>query len=72
MIGTKAGTTPKPPEGTGKKFDGDPQFAANVNDKLYLFLNEDIFGEFHKDTVGTIAKAEANWKKIRSAAATGL
>jgi YHS domain-containing protein len=56
----------------GKKFDGDPQFAAVVDDKLYLFLNEDIFREFQKDQAGTIAKAAANWKKIRSTAATEL
>lgn len=56
----------------GKKFDGDPQFATIVNDKLYLFLNEEIFREFQKDPAGTIAKAEANWKKIRSTAATEL
>lgn len=56
----------------GKKFDGDPQFAAVVDGKLYLFLNEAIFREFQKDQSGTIAKAEANWKKIRSTEATKL
>ncbi len=56
----------------GKKFDGDPQFAAVVDDKLYLFLNEDIFREFQKDQAGTIAKAAANWKKIRSTDAREL
>lgn len=56
----------------GKKFDGDPQFAAVVDGKLYLFLNEAIFREFQKDQSGTIANAEANWKKIRSTEATKL
>ncbi len=56
----------------GKKFDGDPQFAAVVDGKLYLFLNEAIFREFQKDQSGTITKAEANWKKIRSTEATKL
>ena len=56
----------------GKKFDGDPKFAAVVDNKLYLFLNEEIFRMFQKDQAGTIAKAEANWKKIRSVAATAL
>lgn len=56
----------------GKKFDGDPQYAAIVDDKLYLFLNEEIFKAFQKDEAGTIAKAEENWKKIRSTAAKDL
>lgn len=56
----------------GKKFDGDPQFAAVVDDKLYLFLNEEIFREFQKDEAGTIAKAAQNWEKIRSTAANEL
>ncbi|WP_417689826.1 YHS domain-containing (seleno)protein [Roseibium sp.] len=56
----------------GKKFDGNPKFAAVVDDKLYLFLNEAIFHEFQKDQAGTISKAAANWKKIRSVAAAEL
>lgn len=56
----------------GKKFDGDPQFAAIVDDKLYLFLNEEIFRAFQKDEAGTIAKADENWKKIRTTAAKDL
>lgn len=55
-----------------KKFDGDPEFAAVVDNKLYVFLNEEIFGEFKKDRAGTIAKAETNWKKIKHTAATDL
>lgn len=56
----------------GKKFDGDPQYAAIVDDKLYLFLNEEIFRAFQKDETGTIAKAEENWKKIRTTPAKDL
>ena len=56
----------------GKKFDGDPRYAAVEGGKLYLFLNEDIFNAFQKDRTGTIAKAEANWKKIRHTAASDL
>ena len=56
----------------GKKFDGDPRYAAVVNGKLYVFLNEDILRAFQKDQAGTIAKAETNWKKIRSVAAAEL
>lgn len=55
-----------------KKFDGDPRYAAVEDGKLYVFLNEAIFREFQKDRAGTIAKAEDNWKKIRSQAATTL
>lgn len=56
----------------GKKFDGNPKFAAIVDGKLYLFLNEEIFGLFQKDQAGTIAKAAANWEKIRPVAADAL
>lgn len=56
----------------GKKFDGDPQFAAVEDGKLFVFLNEGIFQEFQKDRKGTIRKAATNWKKIRSTSATEL
>ena len=56
----------------GKKFDGNPKYAAVIDNKLYLFLSQDIFRAFQKDKVGTIKKAAANWKKIRSTAATKL
>jgi len=56
----------------GKKFDGDPQFADVRDGKLYVFLNEEIFRMYQEDPKGTIAKAERNWRRIRSAAATEL
>jgi YHS domain-containing protein len=56
----------------GKKFDGDPRYAAVENGKLYVFLNEEIFHAFNKDRAGTIAKAERNWTKIRHTAAKEL
>jgi YHS domain-containing protein len=56
----------------GKKFDGDPQYASVVNGKLYVFLNEEIFRMYQKDQLGTIAKADANWKKIKHTAAGKL
>ena len=55
-----------------KKFDGDPRFAAAVNGKLYVFLNEEIYKMFLKDKAGTISKAEGNWPKIIHTAATAL
>ena len=56
----------------GLKLDGSPRFADVVDGKLYLFLNADVFEAYKKDKAGTIAKAEANWKKIRHTAATAL
>ncbi|NJS13473.1 MAG: hypothetical protein HC788_01325 [Sphingopyxis sp.] len=56
----------------GKKFDGDPRYAAVVGGKLYVFLNEDILKAFQKDQLGTIRKAETNWQRIRSSAASSL
>lgn len=56
----------------GKKFDGDPRFAAVMDDKLYVFLNEDVFKAYMKDEAGTIEKAEGNWMTIEHTAATDL
>lgn len=56
----------------GKKFDGDPNFASVVDGKLYVFLNEDIYKLYLKDKSGTIAKANKQWKRIRSVSATNL
>lgn len=56
----------------GKKFDGDPSFAAVEGGKLYVFLNEEIYGMFLKDKAGTIAKAAANWPKIMNKAPADL
>lgn len=56
----------------GKKFDGNPQYADIVDNKLYVFLNEEIYKEYIKDRKGTIRKAEKNWEKIRHTAAVEL
>ena len=56
----------------GKKFDGDPRWADVRDGKLYVFLSEEIFKAYQKDPAGTIRKAEANWRKIRSTAARDL
>lgn len=55
-----------------KKFDGDPKFAAVVDDKLYVFLSEEIYQAFLKDKEGTITKAATNWKAIEHTAAKDL
>lgn len=49
----------------GKKFDGDPSYAAIIDQKLYVFLNKEIYEAFNKDRAGTIAKAAMNWPTIR-------
>lgn len=56
----------------GKKFDGDPNYAAVIDNKLYVFLNEEIFAAFNKDRTGTIEKAATNWTDIRSTAVEDL
>ncbi len=56
----------------GKKFDGNPRYAAVEDGKLYVFLNEEIFRAFDKDRSGTIAKAAGQWTKIRTKAAGDL
>ncbi|MCB2137122.1 MAG: YHS domain-containing protein [Rhodobacteraceae bacterium] len=56
----------------GKKFDGDPRYAAVMDDKLYVFLNEDVYKAYLKDQAGTITKAEGNWTMIEHTAATDL
>lgn len=56
----------------GKKFDGDPSYAAVIDQKLYVFLNKEIFDAFNKNRSGTIAKAEDNWPTIRSTSVEDL
>lgn len=52
----------------GKKFDGDPEYHAVIDNKLYVFLNRAIYDEFNKDRAGTISKADTQWKSIRGTA----
>lgn len=56
----------------GKKFDGNPRYAAVVDEKLYVFLNEDILKAYQKDPKGTIAKAKKSWEGIEHKAAKSL
>lgn len=56
----------------GKKFDGNPKYASIVDDKLYVFLNKDIYNLFLKDKAGTIKKAKSNWTKIEHSSAISL
>lgn len=56
----------------GKKFDGDPRYADIVDGKLYLFVNEEIFEKYKKDSVRILAKAEAKWPDIQHTAVKDL
>lgn len=56
----------------GKKFDGDPRYAAVVDGRLYVFLNEEVFKLFQADPAGVIAKAADNWQEIEHTAAAEL
>lgn len=56
----------------GKKFDGDPEYHAVIDGKLYVFLNREIYDAFNQDRAGTISKAYTNWKDIRSTAVSDL
>lgn len=56
----------------GKKFDGDPQYAAVIDDRLYVFLSEEIFHAFLADRETTISRAADNWPRIRETPAEDL
>lgn len=48
----------------GKKLDGDVRYADIVDDKLYLFVNEDIFKKYLEDKETVIQGAHAKWADI--------
>ena len=48
----------------GKKLDGDVRYADIVDDKLYLFVNEDIFKKYLEDKETVIQGALAKWTDI--------
>jgi len=56
----------------GKKFDGNPRFCKIGDGRLYLNLSGDIQAESSKDIAGNIAKANANWQRIRTVAVDRL
>jgi len=56
----------------GRKFDGDPQAWAIVDDKLYLNLNKDVQARWKGNVPGFVKGAENNWPLIRSVADTSL
>ncbi len=56
----------------GKKFVGDPDVWAIVDDRLYLNLDTRIQGLWTKDVPGNIQKADTNWSRIRNVPAGEL
>lgn len=56
----------------GKKFDGNPSYAAVMDGKLYVFLNREIYDLYRKDERGTIARAAEKWPQIADISATDL
>ena len=56
----------------GRKFDGDPRYADIVDGKLYLFVNEEIYHKYRKDSRNILRKAEQTWPSIRSKAVSEL
>lgn len=56
----------------GRKFDGDPQAWAVVDDKLYLNLNKDVQARWKGNIPGFLKGAENNWPLIRHLADSRL
>ncbi len=49
----------------GKKFDGDPNVWSVQNDKLYVFLNDEVKEKFFQDLEKNLAKVDDNWVLIK-------
>ncbi len=56
----------------GRKFDGDPQAWAIVDDRLYLNLNKDVQAKWKGNIPGFLKGAENNWPLIRNLADSRL
>ncbi len=56
----------------GRKFDGDPNAWAIVDDKLYLNLNQKVQERWKENVPGFIKGADNNWPLIRSVADSSL
>ncbi|MDJ1184294.1 YHS domain-containing (seleno)protein [Roseofilum casamattae] len=49
-----------------KKFDGDPNVWSLYENKLYVFLNEEVKDKFFKDPTGNLKKVTDTWPSIAS------
>ncbi len=47
-----------------KKFDGDPNVWKITQDKVYIFLNEEVQGKFFQDEEGNFKKVVDNWPYV--------
>lgn len=47
-----------------KKFDGDPNVWRITQDKLYIFLDEDVQSKFFQDEEGNFQKVAGNWSYV--------
>ena len=56
----------------GKKIYADPTVWKIVNGKLYLNVDSKIQKKFESDLRGNLAKAYANWPKLKDKASEGL
>ena len=56
----------------GKKFDGDPKVWHVSEDKLYVFLNDEVKGKFLQDEPGNLEKVASNWPEIKDKQASEL
>ncbi|MEM6424706.1 MAG: YHS domain-containing (seleno)protein [Cyanobacteria bacterium P01_H01_bin.119] len=48
-----------------KKFDGDPEVWFINNDRLYVFLNQEVKEKFLLDEAGNLSKVAENWPLIQ-------
>lgn len=50
----------------GRKVDADPQAYRLIEGRLYVFASQGAAQAWDKDVLGNLAKADANWPRIRS------
>jgi YHS domain-containing protein len=55
-----------------RKFDGDPTIWEIYDDRLHIFLNDDVRQKFLSDEGGNFAKVKTNWPLIRPVTAAEL
>lgn len=48
-----------------KKFDGDPEVWSVHNDRLHVFLNEEVQEKFLQDESGNLGRVSENWPIIQ-------
>lgn len=56
----------------GKKLDGDPAIFRILDGQLYVFVHQQAVESWDKDPAGALAKADANWRRIKDRAPASL